>query len=210
MTVRSRSARSSAKVEARGEVPPKMLLVSSTTDYYSLRASLGRTGASGTADQPLPANVRMYDIAGGSHVIVPKAPSCTLPPARLDWAPLSRALLLHLDAWVSRQRRAARERVDAARACGRRATRAARPDAAFRRRDPGAEARPGRQRARRRTLARSSRCRPAPMAGRTSRRRSPACWSDRSRRLRRRKRNGNAPATPACRSRSVITAATIT
>ena len=36
-----------AKVEARGEVPPKMLLVSSTTDYYSLRASLGRTGAPG-------------------------------------------------------------------------------------------------------------------------------------------------------------------
>ncbi|MGY3589282.1 hypothetical protein ACVIGB_001761 [Bradyrhizobium sp. USDA 4341] len=92
-----------AKVEARGEVPPKMLLVSSTTDYYSLRASLGRTGASGTADQPLPANVRMYDIAGGSHVIVPKAPAaCKLPPGRIDWAPLSRALLLHLDAWVGR------------------------------------------------------------------------------------------------------------
>jgi hypothetical protein len=90
-----------AKVEARGEVPPKMLLVSSTTDYYSLRASLGRTGASGTADQPLPANVRMYDIAGGSHVRVPAAPTCTLPPGRLDWTPASRALLLRLDAWVS-------------------------------------------------------------------------------------------------------------
>jgi hypothetical protein len=90
-----------AKVEARGEVPPKMLLVSSTTDYYSLRASLGRTGASGTTDQPLPANVRMYDIAGGSHVRVPDAPACTLPPARLDWTPVSRALLLRLDAWVS-------------------------------------------------------------------------------------------------------------
>jgi Alpha/beta hydrolase domain len=90
-----------AKVEARGEVPPRMLLVSSTTDYYSLRASLGRTGESGTADQPLPANVRMYDIAGGSHVVVPLAPTCALPPGRLDWAPVSRALLLRLDAWVS-------------------------------------------------------------------------------------------------------------
>jgi len=90
-----------AKVEARGEVPPKMLLINSTTDYYSLRASLGRTGASGTADQPFPANVRMYDIAGGSHVVVPQAPTCTLPPGRLDWAPVSRATLLHLDAWVS-------------------------------------------------------------------------------------------------------------
>ncbi len=90
-----------AKVEARGEVPPKMLLVSSTTDYYSLRASLGRTGASGTDDQPLPANVRMYDVAGGSHVVVSQASTCRLPPGRLDWAPVSRALLLRLDAWVS-------------------------------------------------------------------------------------------------------------
>jgi hypothetical protein len=90
-----------AKVETRGEIPPKMLLVNSTTDYYSLRASLGRTGASGTADQPLPANVRMYDIAGGPHVTVSQAPTCTLPPGRLDWAPVSRALLLRLDNWVS-------------------------------------------------------------------------------------------------------------
>src|SRR5579872_5777730 len=90
-----------AKVEARGEIPPKMLLVNSTTDYYSLRASLGRTGPSGSEDQPLPANVRMYDIAGGPHVVVPQAPSCALPPGRLDWAPISRALLLRLDGWVS-------------------------------------------------------------------------------------------------------------
>jgi hypothetical protein len=90
-----------AKVEARGEVPPKMLLVNSTTDYYSLRASLGRTGASGTVDQALPINVRMYDIAGGSHVRVPNAPTCTLLPGRLDWTPVSRALLLRLDSWVS-------------------------------------------------------------------------------------------------------------
>ncbi|HTK12595.1 MAG TPA: hypothetical protein VL402_02240, partial [Xanthobacteraceae bacterium] len=79
-----------AKVEARGEVPPKMLMVSSTSDYYSLRASLGRTGESGATDQPLPGNVRMYDIAGGSHVVVPRAPTCTLPPGRLDWATVSR------------------------------------------------------------------------------------------------------------------------
>lgn len=89
------------KVEARNEVPPKIMMVNSTTDYYSLRASLGRTGASGSADQPLPSNVRMYDITGGSHVITPQAPTCTLPPGRLDWAPLSRALLLRLDAWAS-------------------------------------------------------------------------------------------------------------
>jgi hypothetical protein len=90
-----------ARVEARGEVPPKMILFNSTADYYALRASLGRTGASGTTERPLPANVRMYDIAGASHVIVAKAPACTLPPGRLDWTPVSRAALVRLDAWVA-------------------------------------------------------------------------------------------------------------
>ncbi len=90
------------RVEARGEVPPKMMLMSSVSDYYSLRASLGRTGASGTADQPLPASVRMYDIAGSAHVRVPKAPAeCSLAPSRLDWTPVSRATLLKLDAWIA-------------------------------------------------------------------------------------------------------------
>ena len=78
-----------------------MLLLNSTVDYLSLRASLGRTGATGTADLPLPPNVRMYDVAGGSHATVPVAKDCGLPPARLDWVPVSRATLLRLDQWVS-------------------------------------------------------------------------------------------------------------
>ncbi len=90
------------RVEARGEVPPKMMLISSVTDYYSIRASLGRTGAAGTSDLPLPSNVRMYDIAGSSHVRVPKTPvECKLPANRLDWTPVSRATLTRLDAWVA-------------------------------------------------------------------------------------------------------------
>ncbi|HEY2876583.1 MAG TPA: alpha/beta hydrolase domain-containing protein [Reyranella sp.] len=93
-----------AAVEKRGEVPPRIVMVSSTTDFLSLRASLGRTGAGGTVDQPLPANVRMYDIAGASHVVLPKAPACTLPLARLDWAPVSRATLVALDGWVGRNK----------------------------------------------------------------------------------------------------------
>jgi len=90
-----------AKVEARGEIPPKMLMINSTVDYLSIRASLGRTGAKGTVDLPLPANVRMYDIAGGAHATVAKAASCKLAPGRLDWAPVSRATLLRLDQWVA-------------------------------------------------------------------------------------------------------------
>ncbi len=93
-----------AKVEARGEIPPRMLMLNSTIDYLSIRASLGRTGAKGTADQPLPENVRMYDIAGGSHVTVTKADACKLPPGRLDWTPVSRATLLRLDEWVASAR----------------------------------------------------------------------------------------------------------
>ena len=91
-----------AAVLARGEAPPAIFAVNTTTDYFSRRASLARSGLSGSADQPLPPNVRIYDIAGASHVIVPKAPaSCTLAAGRLDWAPVSRALLLRLQAWVA-------------------------------------------------------------------------------------------------------------
>ncbi len=90
------------EVQARGEVPPKMMLLSTATDFYSLRASLGRTGASGTTDQPIPTNVRMYDIAGASHVLVPRQPKdCTMPHAVLDWTPVSRATFLRLDEWVT-------------------------------------------------------------------------------------------------------------
>jgi hypothetical protein len=89
-----------AKVQARGEVPPKMLLINSTVDYFSIRASLGRTGPQGTAVLPLPANVRMYDVAGGAHATVARADACKLAPGHLDWTPVSRATLLRLDAWV--------------------------------------------------------------------------------------------------------------
>jgi len=89
-----------AEVDKRHELPPRILMLSSTTDFLSLRASLGRTGGTGTEEQPIPANVRMYDIAGASHVVMPKAPECKLPPAHLDWSPVSRATLLALNRWV--------------------------------------------------------------------------------------------------------------
>jgi hypothetical protein len=76
-----------AKVEARGEVPPKMILINSTVDYLTIRASLGRTGATGTTDLPLPASVRMYDVAGAAHVNVARIDGCNLAPGRLDWCP---------------------------------------------------------------------------------------------------------------------------
>lgn len=52
------------------------------------------------ADLPLPANVRMYDVAGAAHATVVKAEGCNLAPGRLDWAPVARATLQRLDQWV--------------------------------------------------------------------------------------------------------------
>jgi hypothetical protein len=88
------------QVGARGEIPPRMIMINSTTDYFSLRASLARTGAEGTSELPFPDNVRVYDIAGASHVVLRKA-NCELPPGNLDWSPISRATLLRLDDWVA-------------------------------------------------------------------------------------------------------------
>jgi hypothetical protein len=90
-----------AKVEARGETPPKMIMINSQSDYLSLRASLSRTGAEGTADRPIPGNVRVYDIPGGSHVRVMDSRGCKLAPANLDWTPVSRATFLKLNDWVA-------------------------------------------------------------------------------------------------------------
>ena len=91
-----------ARVMSRGEAPPRMVVMSSTTDYYSIRSSLVRTGPSGREELALPSNVRMYDMAGAAHAITPEAPSCAMKPSVLDWTPISRAVLLHLDAWLAR------------------------------------------------------------------------------------------------------------
>src|SRR5207247_9151005 len=78
---------------ARNEPLPKIVVTSMTTDYLSLRASLARTGATGSAvDAPIPANVRMYDVAGASHSLPTAAThaSCSLPLAKLDYRPIMR------------------------------------------------------------------------------------------------------------------------
>ena len=88
---------------ARGEVPPKMLVTNMTTDYFSIRASLARTGATGTAEPAIPENVRLYDVAGASHERS-QAPGCEMPRDTLDWSPVMRATLVNLDAWVGQNR----------------------------------------------------------------------------------------------------------
>jgi hypothetical protein len=92
-----------AAMTARREPLPKIVVTNMTTDYLSLRASLARTGAEGTADAPIPANVRMYDVAGASHSMntQEKHANCALPLARLDYRPVMRSSLANLDAWVA-------------------------------------------------------------------------------------------------------------
>lgn len=93
-----------AAMTARREPLPKIVVTNMTTDYLSLRASLARTGAEGTMDAPLPANVRMYDVAGASHSMntQQKHANCALPLGRLDYRPIMRSSLANLDAWVAR------------------------------------------------------------------------------------------------------------
>ena len=83
-----------------GQAAPKMMFVNTTTDYFSGRASLGRTGADGVEDRPLPDNVRAYDIAGGSHALIPGKGDCKHAYAVLDWHPVLRATLLMLNKWI--------------------------------------------------------------------------------------------------------------
>jgi Alpha/beta hydrolase domain len=89
------------QASSHGQIVPRIIFVNTTTDYFSLRASLGRTGAVGTQDKPLPPNVRVYDIAGGSHALIPGSSQCKLPYAILDWHPVMRSTLVALDRWVS-------------------------------------------------------------------------------------------------------------
>ena len=78
---------------------PQLLVTNGTTDYYNIRASLARTGAKGIQDLPLPANVRIYDIAGASHGRATEK-TCEQLPGQLDFFPVMRSTLLHLHRWV--------------------------------------------------------------------------------------------------------------
>jgi hypothetical protein len=89
------------QASVRAEIMPRMVFVNTTTDYFSLRSSLGRTGGVGGHDKPIPANVRMYDVAGASHALVTGPSQCKYSYAILDWHPVMRSTLLALDRWVS-------------------------------------------------------------------------------------------------------------
>lgn len=88
-----------APLAGRGERAPRMLATNVEGDYYRRQLSLLRTGPAGDTDIRLPENVRVWDIAGGSHGIV-LDDGCAMPRANLDWHPVLRAGLLGLVEWA--------------------------------------------------------------------------------------------------------------
>lgn len=88
-------------VGAKNRRLPLVIVNHMYNDYLGGRASLTRTGASGTADLAIPENVRMYDIAGAAHINEREQnKACREGHSQLDWSPALRAQLVALDEWV--------------------------------------------------------------------------------------------------------------
>jgi hypothetical protein len=91
-----------ARCSARGNCP-KVISTNTGTEYWQSGQSLLSTDPLGRRDGAEPASVRIYYFAGTQHVglqaTMPKG-VCAMPPDRIDYAPLLRAALASLDAWV--------------------------------------------------------------------------------------------------------------
>lgn len=90
---------------------PKIIELLGSTEFWSLRASLGFTGTNAHQDVPLPDNVRRYYLAstqhgGGSGIVHwqvldrQRNPQCVNPTNPNPMDPTRRALLAALKAWV--------------------------------------------------------------------------------------------------------------
>jgi len=85
---------------------PKVFIVNTSTEYWARSASLVHTSTDGSTDILPAPSARIYMIAGGQHVTGPPFERRTLVHCRnpLDYRPIMRALLSHLDAWVTLDR----------------------------------------------------------------------------------------------------------
>lgn len=85
---------------------PKLFIVNSSTDYWGRSASLIHTETDGSSDVADDENVRIYMIAGGQHATGITEQRGTLVHCRnpLDQRPILRALITHLDAWLTLDR----------------------------------------------------------------------------------------------------------
>src|SRR5262249_15680099 len=91
-----------ARCSARNNCP-KVISTNTATEYWQPGQSLLTTAPLGRRDSAEPANVRIHHFAGTQHVglqaTMPKG-VCAMPPDRIDYAPLMRAVLASLDTWV--------------------------------------------------------------------------------------------------------------
>ncbi len=85
-----------------GQVP-KIIFTNTSTEYWCRGASLLHTDVHGRVDIPLSPHVRLYFIAGAQHgnSSVLERPGFLQPGNVLDHRPVLRAMLMHLDRWVS-------------------------------------------------------------------------------------------------------------
>lgn len=85
---------------------PRIFIVNTATEYWARSASLVHTTTDGSNDVAPDPSVRLYVIAGGPHGTGTSASRGTLVHCRnpLDHRPVLRALLSHLDAWVTLER----------------------------------------------------------------------------------------------------------
>jgi Alpha/beta hydrolase domain len=82
---------------------PKLFYINSATEYWAHGASLTHTAADGSADLAPDPRARIYMIAGGAQSLTPAPERGPLANCRdpLDYRPVLRAMLLHLDAWAT-------------------------------------------------------------------------------------------------------------
>ena len=85
---------------------PHLFIIQSATDYWARSASLIHTETDGSSDVTPDDSVRIYMIAGSQHVVGTGDQRGMLVHCRnpLDHRPVLRALLSHLDAWVTLDR----------------------------------------------------------------------------------------------------------
>ncbi|MFN0120017.1 MAG: alpha/beta hydrolase domain-containing protein [Blastocatellia bacterium] len=86
------------------KVAPKIFYTNSSVEYWNRAASLTHTMVDGSADAPIPDNVRIYFFSGGQHSIAAFPPAKNLSQhamSPLDYSWGMRALLLALDRWAA-------------------------------------------------------------------------------------------------------------
>jgi len=82
---------------------PHIVHTVTATEYWQGGQSLGTTDAAGERDLEMPANVRVYHLAGTQHIMgatMPKGVCTGTPNTAVDPRPAMRALTLALDRWV--------------------------------------------------------------------------------------------------------------